>query len=50
MGDANEQKANKMVEEAQGKLKGSSSGFLGFFFGGSSKEDDGLELLGRDLT
>lgn len=47
MGDANEQKANKMVEEAQGKLKGSSAGFFGMLFGGSSKEDEGLEMLGR---
>ena len=41
----NEPKANQMVEEAMGKLRG-SSGFLGFF-GGSSKEDEGLEMLGR---
>ena len=47
MGDVNEQKANKMVEEAQGKLKGSSAGFFGMLFGGSSKEDEGLEMLGR---
>jgi len=41
----NESKANQMVEEAMGKLRG-TSGFFSFF-GGSSKEDEGLEMLGR---
>jgi len=47
MGDSNEQKANQLVEEASAKLKGASSGFFGFLFGGASKEDEGLEMLGR---
>ena len=42
----NEQKANQMVEEAMGKLRG-TSGFFSSLFGGSSKEDEGLEMLGR---
>ena len=36
MGD-NEQKANQLVEEAKGKLRGTTSGFFSFIFGGSSK-------------
>ena len=46
MGDANEQKANKLVEDAASKL-GGASGFFSSLFGGSSKEDEGLEMLGR---
>lgn len=47
MGDSNEQKANQLVTEAESKLRGASSGFFGFLFGGSNKEDEGLEMLGR---
>ena len=43
----NEQKAHQLVEEARGKLRGTSSGFFSFIFGGSSKEEEGLEMMGR---
>ena len=43
----NEQKAHQLVEEARAKLRGTSSGFFSFIFGGSSKEEEGLEMLGR---
>jgi len=45
MGD-NEQKALQLVEEAEKKL-GAKSGFLSSLFGGSSKTDEALEMLGR---
>ena len=43
----NEQKAHQLVEEARAKLRGTSSGFFSFIFGGSSKEEEGLEMMGR---
>jgi len=45
MGD-NEQKAKALVADADKKLS-SKPGFLGGLFGGSSKQDEGLEMLGR---
>jgi len=45
MGD-NEQKALQLVEEAEKKL-GAKAGFLSALFGGSSKTDEALEMLGR---
>lgn len=45
MGD-NEQKAKVLVADAEKKLS-SKPGFLGGLFGGSSKQDEGLEMLGR---
>lgn len=42
----NEQKARAMVADAEKKLS-SKPGMFSGLFGGSSKQDDGLELLGR---
>jgi len=42
----NEQKANAMVADAEKKLS-SKPGFLGGLFGGSSKQDEAVEMLGR---
>jgi len=42
----NEQKALQLVEEAEKKLA-AKSGFLSALFGGSSKTDEGLEMLAR---
>lgn len=46
MGDSNEQKALQLIAEAQKKMT-SSKGFLGSFFGSSSKAEEAVELYQR---